>query len=98
MKRSVVRRPTIGWHYVGRGTSARRVLAYRGTLSGAELRVHYGFDGWEEPIREVRLESIGPALAVAELPDLDDRLGRAGKPSRHAEVHRRVPRGLHRPP
>jgi amidohydrolase family protein len=74
MKRSVVRRPTIGWHQVGDGTSAQRVLAYRGSLSGSELRVHYGFDGWEEPIREVRLESIGPALAVAELPDLDDRV------------------------
>src|SRR2546427_2345852 len=70
MKRSVVRRPTIGWQRSGSGTSARKVIAYRGDLSGSGLRVHYGFDEWQEPIREVRLESIEPGLSVAELPDL----------------------------
>jgi hypothetical protein len=70
MKRSVVRRPVIGWQRLEKGTFARGVIAYRGDLSGAGLRVHYGFDGWQEPIREVRLESIEPGLAVAELPDI----------------------------
>ena len=71
MKQSVVRRPTIGWQRLGRGTSEHGVIAYRGGLSGAGLHVHYGFDGWQEPIREVRLESIEPGLAVAEIPDLE---------------------------
>jgi hypothetical protein len=70
MKRSVMRRPVIGWQRLEKGTFARGVIAYRGDLSGAGLRVHYGFDGWQEPIREVRLESIEPGLAVAELPDI----------------------------
>lgn len=70
MKRSVVRRPVIGWQRLGGGTSARGLIAYRGDLSGSGLRVHYGFDGWQEPVREARLESIEPGLAVSELPDL----------------------------
>jgi hypothetical protein len=70
VKRSVVRRPTIGWQRLGNGTSTRGVIAYRGDLSGSGLRLHYGFDGWQEPIREARLESIAPGLALAELPDL----------------------------
>jgi predicted TIM-barrel fold metal-dependent hydrolase len=74
MKQRVVRKPTIGWQILGRGTSERRVIAYRGDLakdSSRSLRVHYGFDGWQEPIREVRLESIEPGVAVAELPELN---------------------------
>jgi hypothetical protein len=72
MKRSVVRRPTISWQRLGNGTSVQRVIAYRGDLSGSGLRLHYGFDGCQEPIREVRLESIEQGLAFAELPDLAD--------------------------
>ena len=74
MKQRVVRRPTIGWQILGQGTSERRVIAYRGDLakdSSRGLRVHYGFDGWQEPIHEVRLESIEPGVAVAELPELN---------------------------
>src|SRR3984893_17368815 len=70
MKRSVVRRPTISWQRLGNGTSAQGVIAYRGDLSGSGCRLHYDFDGWQEPIREARLESIAPGLALAELPDL----------------------------
>ena len=71
MKRSELRKPTIGWQWLGRGKSGRKVIAYRGNLSGSHLRVHYGFDGWQEPIQEVRLESIEAGLAVAEIPHLD---------------------------
>ncbi len=74
MKQRVVRRPTIGWQILGQGTSERRVIAYRGDLakdSSRGLRIHYGFDGWQEPIQEVRLESIEPGVAVAELPELN---------------------------
>src|ERR1700722_6326435 len=74
MKRNVMRKPTFGWHQLGRGTSAQKVIAYRGNLSGPELRVRYGFDGGQEPVREVRLESIEPGLARAELPRLEDRV------------------------
>ena len=62
---------TIGWwEDVG---GARRV-AYRGVLEGSDLRLHYGFDGWCEPVREARLESVGPNLAVARVPELETHL------------------------
>jgi Amidohydrolase/Starch/carbohydrate-binding module (family 53) len=70
MKQNVVRGPTIGWRWLGRETCGRSVIAYRGDLSSAQLRVHFGFDGWQGPIQEVRLESVEPGLAVAEPPDL----------------------------
>jgi hypothetical protein len=41
-------------------------LAYRGTLSGSEVRLHYGFDGWQDPLAEVKLEEIAPGLFVTE--------------------------------
>jgi len=74
MKESVVRRPTIGWQRSGNGTSRQSVVEYRGGIAGPGLRLHYGFDGWQEPIREARLESIEPGLAIAELPDLEGRV------------------------
>jgi hypothetical protein len=85
MKQRAVRKPTVGWYRLEHGTSERRVIAYRGELakdSGAGLRVHYGFDGWQEPIREVRLESIEPGLAIAALPELAELDG----DNRHAHV------------
>jgi Amidohydrolase len=62
---------TIGWWQEAGGA---RCVAYRGPLEGSGLRLHYGFDGWREPIREVRLESVAPNLAVAEVPDLETHL------------------------
>ncbi len=70
MKHSVMRKPTIGWQELGNGRNTQAVIAYRGHLKGAELRLHYGFDGWHEPVREVRLELLEPGLAVAEISDL----------------------------
>src|SRR5216683_3295494 len=70
MKQGTVAKPTIGWLRIGGGTT-ERFLAYRGELSGPGLRVHYGFDGWQEPLHEMRLEEMEPGLAVAELPDFD---------------------------
>jgi hypothetical protein len=58
------------WHEAG----GERYVSYRGTLNGSKLRLHYGFDGWREPIREVRLESAGPDLAVAQVPELEAHL------------------------
>ena len=62
---------TIGW-WEERGGA--RCVAYRGPLKGSDLRLHYGFDGWGEPIRNTRLESIGPNLAVARVPEIDTHL------------------------
>ena len=47
----------------GRNTSAH--VVYRGRLSGPNLWLHYGFDGWQEPIQEIRLESIGSGLVTS---------------------------------
>jgi hypothetical protein len=58
------------WHEAG----GERYVSYRGALNGSKLRLHYGFDGWREPIREVRLESAGPDLAVAQVPELEAHL------------------------
>jgi predicted TIM-barrel fold metal-dependent hydrolase len=41
-------------------------VAYRGPLSGRDLRLHYGFDGWQEPVNEIKLEQVEPGLAVTE--------------------------------
>jgi predicted TIM-barrel fold metal-dependent hydrolase len=62
---------TVGW-WTGEGGA--RYVAYRGALSGSNLKLHYGFDGWREPIHEVRLESAGPDLMIAEVGELDRHL------------------------
>src|SRR3989442_5746631 len=46
------------------GTQLR--VAYHGLLSGPDLRLHYGFDGWQEPIQETKLEQVEPSLAMTE--------------------------------
>ena len=46
-----------------RDTSAH--VVYRGRLSGPNLWLHYGFDGWQEPIQELRLESIDSGLVTS---------------------------------
>jgi predicted TIM-barrel fold metal-dependent hydrolase len=57
---------TISWIQTGQNGSTQFRVAYRGPLSGPDLRLHYGFDGWQEPIHEARLEPIEPGLAVSE--------------------------------
>ena len=47
---------TISWIKTGQNSSAQLRVAYRGPLSGPDLRLHYGFDGWQEPVDEVKLE------------------------------------------
>jgi amidohydrolase family protein len=56
------------------GADGARCVEYRGKLDGSNLRLHYGFDGWREPIHEVRLESVGPGLLVAQVSELDAHL------------------------
>lgn len=63
--------PTIGW--LKTGTNQTRV-AYRGPLSGPTLQLHYGFDGWQEPIREVELEQVELGLAVSAPLTLDNHI------------------------
>jgi predicted TIM-barrel fold metal-dependent hydrolase len=55
---------TISWVKPGHDGDAQFRVAYRGPLTGPNLRLHYGFDGWQEPIDEVKLELIEPGLAV----------------------------------
>ncbi len=52
-----------------------RRIVYRGRLAGQpRLRLHFGFDGWQQPIREVAFETDQAGRAVAELPAPDGRL------------------------
>ena len=62
---------TVGWWQDEGGA---RYVAYRGTLSGSNLKLHYGFDGWRERIHEARLESAGPDLMIAQVGELDRHL------------------------
>ena len=57
---------SLGWW---QDTDGERYVSYRGALSGSKLKLHFGFDGWREPIQEVRLESAGPDRAVAQVPE-----------------------------
>ena len=57
--------------WAGRG----RGIVYSGRLAGRPgLRLHLGFDGWREPIRDVAFELDDGGRAVAELPDPDGHL------------------------
>jgi hypothetical protein len=56
------------------GDSSQRWVAYRGELEGDGLRLHYGFDGWQEPVQEIPMETIEPGFAVAEIDQLDGHL------------------------
>jgi Amidohydrolase len=58
----------LGWW---RDADGARCVSYSGALSGSKLKLHFGFDGWREPIREVRLESDGPDRAVARMPEAE---------------------------
>ena len=61
-----MRAPTIHWIKSGQNSSAQLQVAYRGPLEGPDLRLHYGFDVWQEPVQEIKLEPVEPGLAVSE--------------------------------
>jgi hypothetical protein len=56
---------TIDWFQTGENGSPQYRVAYRGPLSGPGLQLHYGFDGWQEPVHEIALEELEPGLAVS---------------------------------
>jgi predicted TIM-barrel fold metal-dependent hydrolase len=62
----------VGWY--GSKQGDKRRLAYYGRAGGAKLRLHYGFDGWREPINEIELEPVNENLAVAEIGGLAEHL------------------------
>jgi hypothetical protein len=62
---------SLGWW---RDADGARYVSYRGALSGSKLKLHFGFDGWREPIQEVWLESAGPDRAVARVPEAQSHL------------------------
>src|SRR5262249_49021714 len=57
---------TISWVKTGTNGSSPLRVAYRGPLSGPDLRLHYDFDRRQEPIQETKLEQIEPGLAMTE--------------------------------
>ena len=61
-----MRASTIHWIKSAQNGSAQLQVAYRGPLEGPDLRLHYGFDGWQEPVQEIKLEPVEPRLAVSE--------------------------------
>lgn len=58
--------PMIQWIKSEQNGSTQLRVAYRGPLEGSDLRLHYGFDGWQEPVHETKLEPIESGLAVTE--------------------------------
>ena len=58
--------PKISWIKSGQNGSSQLRIAYRGPLEGPGLRLHYGFDSWQEPVQETKLEIVEPGLAVTE--------------------------------
>ena len=46
--------------------SSLRQIVYQGALSSPRLRLHYGFDGWQGPIHNVKLQQITSGLAMTE--------------------------------
>jgi Amidohydrolase/Starch/carbohydrate-binding module (family 53) len=63
----VARWPTLSWLESASSGSNRRRVVYRGSLSGPPLQLHYGFDGWREPLRDADFEFIERGVAVAEV-------------------------------
>lgn len=66
MTQTVSKQPTISWRKSEHNGNTQWQVAYRGPLSGPALRLHYGFDAWQEPIQEVTFEQLEPGLAVTE--------------------------------
>lgn len=71
---AVCQSPVISWLQAGGSGSSKLHIVYRGKLSGPDLRLHYGCDGWQGSAREVKLVLVEPGLTVAEPPDLDGHL------------------------
>ncbi|MEA2624993.1 MAG: uncharacterized protein QOD06_1038 [Candidatus Binatota bacterium] len=59
-------------HWVKTGDGLR--VGYRGGLSGPRLTLHFGFDGWQEPLHDVALEPAGGGLALSDPIPVDDHL------------------------
>ncbi len=49
-------------------------VVYQGRLSGPDLRLHYGFDGWQEPVQEVNLKPVKSGLATIEPIELGEHI------------------------
>src|SRR6266852_6891601 len=74
MTRPTAKPRTISWLKTKENGSSTLQIAYRGPLSGPDLRLHYGFDGWQEPVREVKLDQVQAGLAVTESLNVDGHL------------------------
>src|SRR5581483_5678406 len=67
---AVIRSP-VSWLTTKASGDTSAHVVYRGRLSGSDLWLHYGFDGWQGPVREVRLEPINSGWATSALIPLD---------------------------
>lgn len=63
---TLTQRQMISWHKSDHNGNDQLRVTYRGPLSGSDLWLHYGFDGWQEPTHDVKLEQVQPGLAVSE--------------------------------
>ncbi len=59
------RTPILSWYQTENSNNPALRIAYRGPLSGPALRLHFGFDGWQE-IQDVRMEEVEPGLAISD--------------------------------
>ena len=66
MARPVAQTQAINWLRVGKNGDSTLHVVYRGPLTGPDMRLRYGFDGWQEPIQEVKLERVDRGFAVSE--------------------------------
>jgi hypothetical protein len=69
--RGAGRKRTIDWLEPPDNDSSRGLVLCRHEFEGSHPSLHYGFDGWQEPIRYTPLEQAGPGLWVAEVRDLE---------------------------
>ncbi|MCS6926124.1 MAG: amidohydrolase family protein [Candidatus Binatia bacterium] len=70
--RAPQKQATVDWLKSEENGKREWQVVYRGPLSGPSLRLHYGFDAWQEPIQEVALEEIAPGCAVSPPLQVDD--------------------------
>jgi hypothetical protein len=70
MIQRVTRWPTLSWLESANASSGSRRVVYRGPLSGLGLQLHYGFDGWQEPIGDAEFEVVERGIAVAQVSGL----------------------------
>src|SRR5215467_12258050 len=61
----------ISWLDETAGNVSHSMVVCRQELSGPNPSLHYGFDGWQEPIRDTPLHYAGPGLWVGEVHDLE---------------------------